>query len=110
MSPRYSYELTADSVESANTFQWTGCSDCAVCGKAVAQIQHQVADEDASKTVTIGETPMKTEARKIAFLDGISMGFFLIMPGSVTQAPVRNGNVYSMHTNTTISPWDNPLD
>ena len=65
-----------------------------VCGKPVEQIQREVAEEYLSKTVTIGETPTVTEAWKRAFLDGMSAGTILLMPGGVSQAPACHGRVY----------------
>ena len=75
----------------------SGCSDCIVCGKTVAQIQQEENGEYLSNTVTIGETPMITEGMRKTFLDGISAETFLLMSEGVSQAPACDGNLNSIN-------------
>ena len=63
-----------------------GCSDCGVCGKSVQQIQGKAVNDFLDKTVVPGETLAETERRERAFLDGMSTGTCLRMPGGVSQA------------------------
>ena len=74
-------------------------SDCVVCGKSVSQIQSKAVYDYLSKTVVSGETLAERETRKRAFLDGLSAGTFLLMPGGVSQAAACDGNWYSVEYN-----------
>ena len=70
-----------------------GYSDCVVCGKSVEQLQSEAVTDYLNKT----SLPEKT--RKIAFLDGMSAGTFLLMPGGVSQATACDCNWYSIAYN-----------
>ena len=48
------------------------------------------------KIVVPGETLAESERRKSTFLDGISSGTFLLMPGGVSQAAACDGNWYTI--------------
>ena len=72
-------------------------SDCVICGKSTHQIREEAADDYISKTVAVGETLAETQARKRAFLDGMTAGTFLLMPGGVSQAPACDGNFYTIN-------------
>ena len=70
-------------------------TDCVVCGKSVSQIQSEAVNDYLDKTVVLGETLAETEARRRAFLDWMSAGTFLLMPGGVSQAPASEGITYT---------------
>ena len=70
-------------------------SDCVICGKSVQQIQEETVNDCLGKTVVLGETLAETEARRGTFLDGISAGTFLPMPGGVSQAAACDRYWYS---------------
>ena len=104
--PSCSYSTSSTSVETvANHFNdmkvsgnagLLGCSDCAVCGKPVQQIQDEAVNDYLNKTVVPGETLAETERRRRAFLDGMAAGTFLLMPGGVSQAAACDGNWYTV--------------
>ena len=52
-----------------------------------------------SKTAISGETTAQTDTRTREFLDGLTAGTFLLMPGVVTQAAACDGNWYSIAYN-----------
>ena len=74
----------------------TGYSDCIVCRKTAAHIQSETMEDYLRKPVAVGETADQTEARKRAFLDGMTAGTFLLMPGGVSQAAACDGKYYSI--------------
>ena len=74
-------------------------SECVVCGKFVRQIQLEAFSEYLNKTVVPGETLAEREARRRAFLYGMSAGTFLLTLGGVSQAAACNGNWYSISYN-----------
>ena len=85
-----------------------GYSDCVVCGKFVAQIQSETVTDYLRKTAVPGETLAERDTRKRAFLDGMSAGTFLLMPGGVSQAVACDGNWYSIAYNHYNFAWHNP--
>ena len=74
-------------------------SDCVICGKPTAQIREETVNDYLDKTVTVGETLAETQARKRAFLDGMTAGTFLLMPGGVSRAAACDGNYYTISYN-----------
>ena len=73
-----------------------GCSYCVICGKSVQQIRAETVNDYIDKTVVPGETLAETERRKMAFLDGMAVGKYLLIPGGVSQAAACDGNWYSV--------------
>ena len=74
-------------------------SDCVICGKPTQQICDEAANDYINKTVTVGETLAETQARKRAFLDGMTAGTFLLMTGGMSLAPACDGNFYTVSYN-----------
>ena len=74
----------------------TTYSDCVICGKPTAQIREEAVNDYLDKTVVVGETLAETQARKRAFLDGMTAGTFLLMPGGVSRAAACDGNYYTI--------------
>ena len=65
--------------------------DCVVCGKPMPQIQSEAVNDYLRKTAIAGETLAERETRRRAFLDEMSAGLFLLMPGGVSQAAACDG-------------------
>ena len=112
-SPSYSYSnetVTVDSISNhfrgmalSEESMLVNYSDCVVCGKTGSQIQSEAVNDYLSRTVVSGETLAERATWKRAFLDGMSAGTFLLMPGGVSQAASCDGNWYSIaynHYNT----------
>ena len=74
----------------------TGCTDCLVCGKSVEQIQDEAVIDYLHKTAVYGELPEQFNARRLAFLEGMNVGSFMLIPGGVSQAAACDGNLYSI--------------
>ena len=74
----------------------TAYSDSVICGKPTAQIREEAVNDYIDKTVNVGESLAETEARKRAFLDGMTAGTFLLMPGGVSRAAACDGNYYTI--------------
>ena len=73
-----------------NTVQAT-YSDCVICGKPTEQIREEAVNDYLDKTVAIGETLAEMQARKRAFLDGMTAGYFLLLPGECRGLPPALG-------------------
>ena len=71
-----------------NNHYITGCTDCLICGKSVEQIQDEAVIDYLHKTAVRGESPEQFNARRLAFLEGMKVGCFMLIPGGVSQAPV----------------------
>ena len=63
-------------------------SDCVICGKSTLQIQSEAVTDYLRKTAILGESADQLEARKRAFLEGMQVGTFLLLPGRVSQAAI----------------------
>ena len=74
----------------------TGCTDCLVCGKSVEQIQDEAVIDYLHKTAVYRELPEQFNARRLAFLEGMKVGSFMLIPGGVSQAAACDGNLYSI--------------
>ena len=112
-------EITQQSLDAvANHFQgmeietnnpMANYSDCVICGKSTSQIQCEVTDY-LRKTAILGELADQLEARKRAFLEGMQVGTFLLLPGGVSQAAACDGNIYTIdHTKPIALPGTLPL-
>ena len=64
----------------------TGCTDCLVCGKSVEQIQDEAVIDYLHKTAIRAESPEQFNARSLAFLEGMKVGCFKLIPWGVSQA------------------------
>ena len=85
-------------------------SDCVICGKSTVQIQNEAVMDYLHKTATLGESANQLEARKRAFIEGMQVGTFLLLPGGVSQAAACDGNVYTIdHTRPIALPGTLPL-
>ena len=73
-----------------NTIQAT-YSDCVICGKPTEQIREEAVNDYLDKTIAVRETLAETQARRRAFLDGMTAGTFLLMPGGVSRAAACDG-------------------
>ena len=71
-------------------------SDCVVCGKFTIQIQQEAVSDYLDKTAIPGETALQVEARRRAFIEGMQVGTFLLLPGGVSQAAACDGNLYTI--------------
>ena len=74
----------------------TGCTDCLVCGKSVEQSQDEAVIDYLHKTAVRGESPEQFIAKRLAFLEGIKVGCFMLIPGGVSQASACDSNMYSI--------------
>ena len=74
----------------------TGCTDCLICGKSVEQIQDEAVIDYLHKTDIRGESPEQFNARRLAFLEGMKVSCFMLIPGGVSQASACDGNLYSI--------------
>ena len=70
-------------MEIAGTNSLSGYSDCVICGKSV---EHTIKDEAVidymHKTAILNESPPEFNARRMAFLEGMEIGTFLLLPGA----------------------------
>ena len=71
-------------------------SDCLICGKSTEQIQDEAVIDFLLKNPISGETPEHWNARRVAFLAGMKVGTFMLVPGGVSQAAACDGNLYSV--------------
>ena len=74
----------------------TGCTDCLICGKSVEQIQDEAVIDYLHKTAVRGESQERFNARRLAFLEGMKVGCFMLIPGGASQASACDGNMYSI--------------
>ena len=89
----------------------SGCTDCLVCGKSVEQIQDEAVIDYLHKTAIRGESAEQFNARRLAFLEGMKVGCFMLIPGGVSQASACDGNVYSIcHNYKKVQPYTLPLN
>ena len=79
-----------------------GCSDCVTCGKPVQQIQEETVTDYLDKTVVVGETLAETEARRRAFIDGMTAGTFLLMHGECRGLPPAMATGTQLGTTTAL--------
>ena len=85
-------------------------SDCVICGKSTLQIQSEAVTDYLRKTAILGESADQLEARKRAFMEGIQVGIFLLLPGGASQSAACDGNVYTIgHTRPIALPGTLPL-
>ena len=83
-------------MELAGTNSLSGYSDCVICGKSVEQIKDEVVIDYMHRTAIPNETPQQFNARRMAFLEGMEIGTFLLLPGGVSQAAACDGNFYTI--------------
>ena len=113
-------EITQQSLDAvANHFQgmeietnnpMANYSDSVICGKSTLQIQSEAVTDYLRKTAILGESADQLEARKRAFLEGMQVGTFLLLPGGVSQAAACDGNIYTIdHTKPIALPGTLPL-
>ena len=89
----------------------TGCTDCLVCGKSVEQIQDKAVIDYLNKTAFRMKSAEQFNARRLAFLEGVKVGCFMLIPGGVSQASACDGNVYSIcHDYKKAQPYTLPLN
>ena len=89
----------------------SGCTDCLICGKSVEQIQDEAVIDYLLKTAVQGESPEQFNARRLAFLEGMKVGYFKLIPGGVSQASACDGNMYSIcHNYQKALPSTIPLN
>ena len=85
-------------------------SDWVICGKSTLQIQSEAVTDYLRKTAILGESADQLEARKRAFIEGMQVGTFLLLPGGVSQAAACDGNIYTIdHTRPIALPGTLPL-
>ena len=85
-------------------------SDCVICGKSTLQIQREAVTDYLRKTAFLGESADQLEARKRAFMEGMQVGTFLLLPGGVSQAAACDGNIYTIdHSRPIALPGTLPL-
>ena len=71
-------------------------TDCLICGKGTEQIQDEAVIDYLHRTPIRNETPEQFNARRLAFLAGMRVGTFMLIPGGVSQAAACDGNFYSV--------------
>ena len=71
-------------------------TDCLVCGKPYEQITDELVIDYIHKTEYPGESAVNKEARRLAYLEGMKAGTFLLIPRGLSQAAACDGNVYSI--------------
>ena len=71
-------------------------TDCLVCGKPYEQITDELVIDYIHKTEYQGESAVSKEARRLAYLEGMKAGTFLLIPRGLSQAAACDGNVYSI--------------
>ena len=85
-------------------------SDCVICGKSTLQIQSEAVTDYLRKTAILGKSGDQLDARKKAFMEGMQVGTFLLLPVGVSQASACDGNVYTNdHTRPIALPGTLPL-
>ena len=88
----------------------SGCTDCLVCGKSEEQIQDEAVIDYLHKTAIRGESAEQFNARRLALLERLRVGCFMLIPGGVSQASACDGNVYSIcHNYKKVQPYTLPL-
>ena len=60
------------------------------------QIQQEAVSYYLDTTAIPGETALQIEARKKAFIEGMQVGTFLLLPGGVSPAAACDGNFYTI--------------
>ena len=65
----------------------SGCTDCLVCGKSVEQIQDEAVIDYLHKTAIRGESAEQFNARRLAVLEGMKVGCFMLIPGECPRRP-----------------------
>ena len=89
----------------------TGRTDCLVCGKSVEQIQDEAFIDYLHKTDIRGESVEQFNARRLAFLEGMKVGCFMLIPGEVSRLSACDGNIYSIcHNYKKVQPYTLPLN
>ena len=83
-------------MELAGTNSLSGHSDCVICGKSVEQIKDEAVIDYMHKTAIPNESPQQFNSRRLAFLEGMEIGAFLLIPGGVSQAAACDGNFYTI--------------
>ena len=66
------------------------------CGKSTLQIQQEAVSDYLDKTTIPGEAPLQVEARRRAFIEGMQVGTFFLLPGGVSQAAACDCNLYTI--------------
>ena len=87
----------------------TGCTDCLFCGKSVEQIQDEAVIDYLHKTAIRGESPEQFNARRLAFLEGMTVGCFMPIPGEVSQAMYVPEYVFNLPCIQESTALHNPI-
>ena len=85
-----------EGMELAGTNSLSSYSDCRICGKSVEQIKDEAVIDYMHKTAVPNESPRQFNARRMAFLEGMENGTFLLLPGGVSQDAACDGNFYTI--------------
>ena len=80
----------------SGTHSLAGCSDCVICVKSVEQIKDEAVIDYLQKTANRNVSLQQFNARRIAFLEGLEIGTFLLLSGGVSQAAACDGNLYTI--------------
>ena len=78
-------------------------TDCMVCGKSYEQITDELVIDFIHRTEYLGESAISKERRRLAFLEGMRAGTFLLVPRGVSQAAACDGNVYAIPQSAVIT-------
>ena len=81
----------------AGTNSLSSYSDCVIFGNSVEQIKYEAVIDYIHKTAVPNESPRQFNARRMAFLEGMENGTFLLLPGAVSQAAACDGNFYTIN-------------
>ena len=67
-----------------------------ICGKSVEQIKDEAVIDYMHKTAIPNKSTQQFNARRMAFLEGMKIETFLLLPGGVSQAAACDGNFYTI--------------
>ena len=74
-----------------------------VCRKSREQITDDLVIDFIHRTEYLGESAFIEERRRLAFLEGMRAGIFLLIPRRVSQAAACDGNVYAIPQSAVIT-------
>ena len=77
-------------------------SHCLICGKPYEQIVDEAVIDYLLQTEKRGETMETKQAKREAFLAGMTAGTFMFVPRGLSQAAACDGTLYTINTGTAI--------
>ena len=77
-------------------------SHCLICGRPYEQIVDEAVIDYLLQTEKRGETMETKQAKREAFLAGMTAGTFMFVPRGLSQAAACDGTLYTINTGTAI--------